>query len=123
MAYVQAIARFSDRLVRREQERNGVDAETAVRIVARKVKACAGTLANILRCRNGSNRVKSICFALGQRIVRAALSDIEQEKKRLEEEHAVLMDLGPNADPDLLAAVEASLQAAREGLAKMRAGR
>jgi hypothetical protein len=115
---MNAIAAFSRSLVRREQYRAGGCSETAIARVARRLRTGPGTLSNIIR-----KRVKSVCFMLGQRIVAAALSDIDQERKRLEAEHAALMDLGAHADPDLLAAVEASLAAAREGLEKMRAGR
>lgn len=115
---MEVIAVFGRRLVRSEQSRSGGCFERAVARVAARLKTGPSALSNIIR-----KRVKSVCFTLGQRIVAAALSDIDQERKRLEAEHAALMDLGAHADPDLLAAVEASLAAAREGLEKMRAGR
>lgn len=115
MGSVASIAAFSRTLIRREQWRSGGDAETAIRRVASRLKVGPGTISNLVR-----NRVKSICFEIARRIVAAAISDIEQERKQLEHEHQALMALGPHADPSALAAVEQALAVAREGLARMR---
>ena len=115
---MNAVVAFSRSLVRREQFRSGGCAETAIARVARRLKTGPGTLSNIIR-----KRVKSVCFMLGQRIVAAAISDLEQEQKRLEAERDLLLDMGPNPDPALLDAADAALEQARANIEKMRGGR
>lgn len=117
MGSVASIAAFSRSLIRREQWRAGGDAENAIRRVASRIKTGPGTLTNIVK-----NRVKSVCFALGNRIIAAAISDIENEKRQLEHEHEALMALGAHADPSALASVEEGLAIVREGLKRMRGG-
>lgn len=115
MGSVASIAAFSRSLIKREQLRTGIDAEQAIRRVAGRIKVGPGTFGNIIR-----KRVKTICFDIARRIVNAALTDIENERRQLENERALLLDLGPNASPHDLAEVEANLEAARAGLARMR---
>jgi len=118
MGSIAAMAHFSKGLIRRDQARHGGDAETAMARVARRLKAAPGTFANIIRM-----RVKSVSADLRDRIVQAAFNDIEQEIARLDHEKRLLesMAIGPTRDD--LDAVEAALEAAREGLARMRASR
>lgn len=120
MAEVQAIALMLDRQVKIAQVENGVDPETAASIVARKFRAGASTIMNILRCKHGARRVKSVCFSLGSKVIRAAIADIERQQKQLEEERARLVELACHADPAALAEVEQGLAIVREGLKRMR---
>ena len=115
MGSVASIAAFSRNLIRREQQRSGVDAKKAIRRVADRIKVGPGTIANLLR-----DRVKSICFTVARRIVAAAISDIEQERRQLEHEHEAIMALGAHADPAALAEVEEGLAIVRQGLERMR---
>lgn len=115
---MSAVQAFGRALVRREQFRTGGCADTAIARVAARIKTGKGTLANIIR-----NRVKSVCFTLGQRIIAAGLSDIENERKQLEHERELLLSVAVPTNADDLAAVEAALEAARAGLERMRAGR
>jgi hypothetical protein len=115
MGSVASIAAFSRSLVRREQFRSGGDVEKAIQRVAGRLKVGPGTIANLVK-----NRVKSVCFLIGNRIIAAAIADIENEKRQLEHEHQALVALGRHADPSALAAVEQGLAIARDGLARMR---
>jgi hypothetical protein len=115
MGSVASIAAFSRSLVKREQLRSGVDAKTALQRVADRLRIGPGTIGNLVR-----DRVKSICFTVARRIVAAAISDIEQERRQLEHEHEALMALGAHADPAALAEVEEGLAIVRQGLARMR---
>ena len=134
MASIAAIAQFLDRHVAAECQKTGAEPEDAVAIIARRFKASAGTLMNILRCKNGKRRVKSVCFSLGSSIVRASLADIEKQREmfeaavakqreQLEADHAHLADLAVNANPAALARAEEGLKIVREALAEMRAAR
>ena len=116
------IASILDRRVRIEAEMNGVKPETAIQIVARQFKASAGTISNILRCKRGKARVKSICFTLASRIINSAISDSEREQQQLEERRARLVDLALSPNPAALARAEEGLKIAREALSEMRAG-
>lgn len=115
MGSVGSLAAFSRSMIRRERARSGCDQEEAIRNVAGRIKIGAGTLANIIR-----NRVKDVGFRIGGIIIAAAIADIENERKQLEHELALLVDLGPNADPADLAEVEECLAVARQGLARMK---
>lgn len=121
MAEVQAIALLLDQQVKHAQSENGVDPETAIDIVSRKFKAGASTIINLLRCKNGKMRVKSVCFTLGSRIIHAAIADIDRQQQKLEAERARLLDMAVNANPSALARAEEGLRIAREALAEMRA--
>lgn len=123
MASIAAIAQFLDREVEVECQKTGLDPEDAIPNIARRFKASAGTLMNILRCKNGKRRVKSVCFTLGSHIIRAAIDDIERQQQLLEERRARLMDMAVNANPAALARAEEGLRITREALAEMRAGR
>lgn len=112
---MNAIAAFSRTLIKREQLRSGGCAETALQRVARRIKTGPGTLGNIVR-----NRVKSVCFSLGNRIIAAAIADIENERKKLEHERECLLALGGNPDPAALAEVEAGFQIVDRALERMR---
>ena len=103
MGAVASIAAFSRVLIKREQFRSGGTAETAIAAVARRLNAGPVTIANIVR-----NRVKSVCFSLGQRIIATAISDIENERKQLEHEREILLAMAAPTDTNDLAAVEAA---------------
>lgn len=120
MASIAAIAQFLDRQVKAESKAYGLDQSEAIGVVARKFKAGANTIGNILRCKNGARRVKSVCFSLGSRIIQAAIADIERQQKQLEEERARLLDMAVHADPAALARAEEGLKIVREALADMR---
>lgn len=120
MPTAATLGRFTARLVSREASQNGGRTDRAIEAVARKVSSCAGTIKNLLRCKNGVARVKSVCFFLGQRIVSAAIADIENERKKLEHEHACLLALGVSPDPAALAEVEAGFEIVDRALARMR---
>ena len=113
-----AMAHFSKRLVLRDQGRFGGDSETATARVARRLRAAPGTFANIIR-----QRVKKISAEMRDRIVNAALADVQQEIERLDHEKRLLESMGFNPSHDDFRAVEAGLEAARQGLARMRASR
>lgn len=117
------IASILDRRVRIEAEANGVKPETAVQIVARQFKASVGTITNILRCKKGKARVKSVCFTLASRIINSAISDIEREQQQLEERRARLVDLALSPNPAALARAEEGLRIAREALSDMKRAR
>lgn len=112
------VATFARSLIKREQFRSGGDIESAIQRVARRMRVSPGTIANLVR-----NRVKNVCFSIGQAIITAAINDIENEKRQLEHEHQAALALGQNADPSALAKVEQGLAIARDGLAEMRAAR
>ncbi len=112
---MSAVQAFGRALVRREQFRAGGCIDTAISRVASRLKTGPGTLANIIR-----NRVKSVCFTLGQRIIAAAISDIENERKQLEHERELLMAVATPTNADDLAEVEAHLAAADACLARMK---
>lgn len=113
-----SVASYAKSLIKREQFRSGGDVESAIQRVARRIRISPGTIGNLVR-----NRVKSVCFSIGQAIITAAINDIENEKKALEHEHQAIVALGPHADPSALAKVEQGLAIAREGLTEMRAAR
>lgn len=115
---MNAVQAFSRALVRREQFRGGGCIEAAIERVATRLKTPAGTLTNIIR-----NRVKSVCFSLGQKIIAAAISDIENERKQLEHEREILMSVVSPENADDLLEVEAALASARAGLERLRAKR
>ncbi len=114
------LGRFTARLVDREASHNGGRTDRAIEAVARKVSSCVGTIKNLLRCKNGVARVKSVCFDLGQRIVALAIADIENERKKLEHERTCLLALGASPDPTALAEVEAGFEIVDRALARMR---
>lgn len=118
MSSVASVASFARTLIKREQFRGGGDMETAIQRVSRRFRLPANTIGNLVR-----NRVKSVCFSIGQAIISAAINDIENEKRQLEHEHQAIVAMGQNADPSALAKVEEGLSIAREGLAEMRAAR
>lgn len=115
MGSVASIAAFSRSLVRREQYRSGGDIAKAIKRVAGRLKIGPGTISNLVK-----NRVKSVCFLIASRIIAAAISDIENERKQLEHERELLMGLGPHASADDLRTVEDALETARSTLARMR---
>lgn len=115
MGSVASIAAFSRSLVRREQFRSGGDVEKAIQRVAGRLKIGPGTIANLVK-----NRVKSVCFQIASRIIAAAISDIENERKQLEHERELLMGMGPHACADDLRTVEDALETARSTIARMR---
>lgn len=115
MATIEAIAHFLDLRVRTEAAATGVKPEAAMSNVARHFKSSIGTVANILRCKNGKSRVKSVCFNLGSRIIRAAIEDIEAQQARLEKDRERLLDLAVNADTAALAEAQEGLRLQKEG--------
>ncbi len=123
MASIAALASILDRRVRVEAADHGVKPETAIEIVARQFKASAGTISNILRCKKGKARVKSVCFILASRIINSAISDIEREQQQLDERRAGLERLAINPNPAALARAEEGLRITREALLEMGAAR
>lgn len=120
MGSITALANILDRRIQIEAAQSGVKPEAAIARVARQFRASAGTIANILRCKNGKARVKSVCFSLGSRIIHAAIADIEREQERLEKDRTRLLALAVNADTSALAKAEEGLRLVREALAEMR---
>lgn len=116
------IASFLDRRVRVEAEEHGIKPEFAIERVARQFKASVGTVSNILRCKKGKARVKSICFILASRIINSAISDIDREQQQLEERRARLVGMALNPDPTALARAEEGLRITRQALKDMGAG-
>jgi hypothetical protein len=116
MGSLAAVAHFSKALIRRDQERLGGCADTALARVARRVRATPGTFANIVRM-----RVQKIRDDLRERIVAAALADIDQEIQRLEHDKRLLEAMGVSPSCDDYRAAEDALATARDCLARMRA--
>lgn len=112
---IAALAHFSKALIRRDQERLGGCAETALARVARRVRATPGTFANIVRM-----RVQRVRDDVRQRIIDAALADIEQEIKRLEHDQQLLAAMGFGPSHDDYREAETALETARACLARMR---
>lgn len=120
MATIESIAHFLDMRVRNEAASQGIKPEAAMGVVARHFKASIGTVANILRCKKGKSRVKSVCFSLGSRIIQAAIADIEAQQAKLESDRERLLALAVNADAAALAKAEEGLRLVREALSEMR---
>lgn len=118
MQALAVVAQFSRRLVRKEQERSGGCAETALATVARRFRLGSGAFANIIRM-----RVNKVCGDLRDRIVRAALADINQEIERLDDDKRLLESLGFGPGHNDVRAVEDALAAARAALARMKGAR
>ena len=112
---IAALAHFSKALIRRDQERLGGCAETALARVARRVRATPGAFANIVRM-----RVQRVRDDVRQRIIAAALADIEQEIARLEHDQRLLATLGFGPSHDDYREAETALETARACLARMR---
>lgn len=115
MGTIAAVAHFSKRLVRKEQERVGGGAETALASVARRLRAAPGAFANIIRM-----RVKKVSADLRDRIVAAALSDIEHEIERLDHDKRLLEGMGCGPSHHDLVTLEGALETARDALARMK---
>lgn len=109
------VAQFSKRLVLRDQTRLGGCVEDATLRVARRLKVAAGTFGNIIR-----QRVKKVSADLRDRIVTAALADIEQEIERLEHDKRLLEAMGFGPSCDDYRAAEDALETARACIARMR---
>lgn len=118
MGTLAAVAHFSKRLVRKEQDRIGGCAETALASVARRMKAAPGAFANIIRM-----RVKKVSADLRDRIVAAALSDIEHEIERLDHDKRLLEGLGCGPSHSDVVTLEGALETARDALARMKGSR
>lgn len=115
MGTIAAVAHFSKRLVRKEQERAGGCAETALASVARRLRAAPGAFANIIRM-----RVKKVSADLRDRIVAAALSDIEHEIERLDHDKRLLEGMGCGPSHSDVVTLEGALATARDALARMK---
>lgn len=115
MGGISAVAHFSKALIRRDQERFGGCAETALARVARRVRATRGTFANIVRM-----RVQKVRDDLRERIINAALADIEQEITRLEHDKRLLAAMGFGPDHNDYRTAEDALETARACLSRMR---
>ncbi len=115
MPALAVVAQFSKRLIRKEQERAGTCADTALVTVARRLRAAPGAIASILRM-----RVNKVCADLRDRIVKAALNDIQQEIERLDADRRLLENMGFGPDQGDVLAVEDAIAAARAALARMR---
>jgi hypothetical protein len=115
MSTTAAMAHFSKRLVRKEQDRSGSCAETALASVARRLRAAPGAFANIIR-----QRVKKVSADMRDRIVTAALADIEHEIERLDHDKRLLQGMGFGPSHNDVVAVEDAIASARAALARMR---
>lgn len=115
MSTVAIMSRLTKSWAKREISRSDVDQETALSIIANKIKTGPGKLGNIVR-----QRVKTACADLRDRWKRAAIADIAQEIERLRHEQRLLEQLDENPSPDDAAALEATLEAARSLLDRMR---
>lgn len=118
MGAIADVAQFTKGLIRRDQARFGGSVEQAIGRVARRLKAAPGTFENIIR-----NRAKKIAGDLRDRIVAAALSDIQREIESLEHEKRLLETMGFGPSCDDYNAAEAALETARACLSRMRGGR
>jgi len=115
MSSVAIMSKLTKSWAKRESARSGIDHETALSIIANKIKTGPGKLGNIVR-----QRVKTACADLRDRWKRAAMADIAQEIERLQHEQWLLQQLDDNPTSDDAAALEAALEAARACLARMR---
>lgn len=118
MSSVAIMSRLTKSWAKREQARAEIDHEKALSVIANKIRTGPGKLGNIVR-----QRVKTACADLRDRWKRAAMEDIAREIERLRHEQQLLEQLDDNPCPSDAAAVEAALEAARAGLARMRAAR
>lgn len=118
MQALAVVAQLSRRLVRKEQERCGGCADTALKTVARRMRAAPGAFANLIRM-----RVNKVCADLRDRIVKAALADIEQEIERLDHDKRLLESLGFGPSHNDVRAVEDAIASARAALARMKGSR
>lgn len=118
MSSVAIMSRLTKSWAKREQARAEIDHETALSVIANKIRTGPGKLGNIVR-----QRVKTACADLRDRWKRAAMEDIAREIERLQHEQRLLEQLDGNPSPDDAAALETTLEAARSILARMRAGR
>lgn len=118
MSSVAIMSRLTKSWAKRESARSDIDHETAINVIANKIKTGPGKLGNIVR-----QRVKSACADLRDRWKRAALADIAQEIERLKHEQSLVERLDENPDPDYAVALETTLQEARSILARMKGAR
>lgn len=112
---IATLAHFSKALIRRDQERLGGCAETALARVARRLRASPGSFANIVRM-----RVQRVRDDIRERIINAALEDIHQEITRLEHEQRLLATMGFGPSHDDYREAETALETARACLSRMR---
>lgn len=117
MAQLAAFAHFTKALIRRDQERLGGCALTALSRVARRLRAAPGTLDGIIRM-----RVQTIKDGIRNRLIDAALDDIKQEIERLEHDQRLLATMGFGPSHDDYREAETALETARACLARMRGG-
>lgn len=118
MSSVAIMSRLTKSWAKREQGRAEIDHDTAISVIANKIKTGPGKLGNIVR-----QRVKSACADLRDRWKRAALADIAQEIERLKHEQSLVERLDENPSPDDAATVEAAIETARAALARMKGAR
>lgn len=115
MSSVAAIADLLKVRFKSQQARTGQKPERVLETFAERVKASPGTLASILR-----KRVNKVCSELRERIIKAAMADIQQEISTLEHEQELYRNLGFNPSHHDFLEVEEALAKARAGLARMK---
>ncbi len=118
MSSVAIMSRLTKSWAKRESARADIDHETALSVIANKIKTGPGKLGNIVR-----QRVKTACADLRDRWKRAAMADIALEIERLRHEQQLLELLDENPSVDDAAALEDAIQAARSILARMKGAR
>lgn len=118
MSSVAIMSRLTKSWAKRESARAEIDHETAISVIANKIKTGPGKLGNIVR-----QRVKTACADLRDRWKRAALADIAQEIERLKHEQLLVEQLDENPSPDDASALEAKIEECRALLARMRGAR
>lgn len=111
MSSVEAFSTIARRAVEREQARHALSFDVALRRYARRLRAGPGTLANVIR-----ERVKSVSFDLGNRILSDAMSDLSNQIQELEREREHLMEMGASPDDRTLGRVVRAIEAVRKTL-------
>src|SRR5690606_21361417 len=97
-------SRIARDLIDREIRRHGGTQGAALNRVARRMRINPGLIANLIK-----RRVKTITADIRDRLVAAAIADIEHEITRLENERTILAALDGNQIADDLDDIEGAL--------------
>jgi hypothetical protein len=111
MSSVEAFSAVTRRAVEREQAREGSTFEQALSRVARRIRTGPGTLGNIIR-----ERVKSVSFDLGARIIQDSIHGLEADLRRLEHERQALLQSGAGTNDRTLGRVVRALETVHSAL-------
>lgn len=117
MSTVENFALVGKGAVEREQVRSGVPFDIALARVARRIQIGPGTLSNIIR-----QRVKSVSFDLGGKLLRYAYSDLQRQIEHLEHEKNLLLGMGAGADDRTLGRVVRAIETVRQTLSDLDEG-